>query len=62
MYLSEEGTIEGHSEKAVYCPHANVQVHQEPLLLQSVDCGTNPLWRQTSQYNSVSSQRLVTLE
>lgn len=48
MYLSEEGAIEGHSEKAVYCPHANVQVHQEPLLLQSVDCGTNPLGRQTS--------------
>lgn len=62
MYLSEEGAIEGHSEKAVYCPHANVQVHQEPLLLQSVDCGTNPLGRQTSQYLSVSSRRLVTLE
>lgn len=44
--LSEEGAIEGHSVEAVYRPHANIQVHQEPLLLQSVDCGTNPLQKE----------------
>lgn len=53
--LSEEGAIEGHSVEAVYRPHANIQVHQEPLLLQSVDCGTNPLQKeQTAQQPSVA--------
>lgn len=41
--LPEEGAVEGHSEEAVDSPHANIQIHQEPLLLQSVDCGANPL-------------------
>lgn len=49
IHLSEEGAIEGHSEEAIHRPHGNVQVHQKPLLLQSVDCGTNPLGTQTSQ-------------
>lgn len=54
--LSEEGTIEGHSVEAVYRPHANIQVHQEPLLLQSVDCGANPLQKeQTPQQPSVAA-------
>lgn len=48
-HLSEECAVEGDSVEAVHCPHRNVQVHQKPLLLQSVDCGTNPLETQTSQ-------------
>lgn len=43
LHLSEEGTIEGHSEETVHCPHRNVQIHQKPFLLLCVDCGTNPL-------------------
>ena len=49
LHLSEEGAIEGHSKETVHCPHGDIQVHQKPLLLQSVDCGTNPLQTQTSQ-------------
>lgn len=57
MDLSEEGAIEGDGVEAVHCPHGNVQVHQEPLLLQSVDCGSNPLGTQTSHIRpTVSSQ------
>lgn len=31
-HLSEKGPVEGDGEEAVYGPHGNVQVHQEPLL------------------------------
>lgn len=43
VYLSEKGTVEGHSVETVDCPHGNVQVHQKSLLLQSVNCSANPL-------------------
>lgn len=49
LHLSKEGTIEGHCEETVHCPHGNVQVHQKPLLLQCVYCSTNPLSTQKSQ-------------
>lgn len=52
LHLSEQGAIESHSEETVHGPHGNVQVHQQPLLLQSVDCGTDPLVTQVSQISS----------
>lgn len=48
FHLSEKGPVEGDGEEAVYCPHGNVQVHQEPLLFQSVDCSSDPLGAETS--------------
>lgn len=32
-HLSEEGPIEGDSVEAVDCPHVDVQVHEQTLLL-----------------------------
>lgn len=46
FHLSEKGPVEGDGEEAVHCPHGNVQVHQEPLLFQSVDCCADPLGTQ----------------
>lgn len=59
-YLSEESSVEGDREEAVHSPHGDVQVHQQPLLLQGVDCGTDPLenkysrHKQTNTYTHVS--------
>ena len=47
-HLSKKGPVEGDGEEAVDRPHGNVQVHQKPFLLQSVDCSSDPLEAETS--------------
>lgn len=42
-YLSEQRSVEGDGVETVHRPHGDVQVHEQPLLLLSVHCGTNPL-------------------
>lgn len=42
-HLSEQGAVEGDRVETVHRPHGDVQVHQQPLLLLSVDRGPDPL-------------------
>lgn len=42
-YLSEQCPIKGDSEGAIYRPHGDIQIHQQPLLLLAVHRGSDPL-------------------
>lgn len=42
-HLSEKCPVEGDCEGTIHCPHGDVQIHQQPLLLLAVHCGSDPL-------------------
>lgn len=59
VYLSEKGTVERDRVKAVHCPHGDIQVHKESLLLLSVHSGSDSLQGERGKRATEGSSRRV---